>query len=226
MAKRLTDKQKSELIDSFKNGTDINELSEKFSFTSITITRHLKNFLGDSEYKKFSKKNKVLKDVKQAKHNHNSSKIEKNSKKDISVRNFLNDNYQKNNSEEDLFQTNSFIEITPLDYEIENHQQKDLSSVPLEEVEFPKMVYMIVNDNVELEIKPLRDYPDWQFLSNDELNRKTIEIFFDLKIAKNSCGKGKKLIKIPNTDVFRIVSPILISRGISRIVSKEKLIAI
>ena len=88
------------------------------------------------------------------------------------------------------------------------------------------MVYIIVKDKIELEINPLRDYPDWQFLSQDELNRKTIEIFFDLKIAKSFCSKEHKLIKVPNTDVFRIVAPILISRGISRIVSSEKLIAL
>ena len=46
----------------------------------------------------------------------------------------------------------------------------------------------------------------------DDLNRKTIEIFFDLKIAKRSCNKEQKVIKVPNTDVFRIAAPILISK--------------
>ena len=59
-----------------------------------------------------------------------------------------------------------------------------------------------------------------------DLNRKTIEIFFDLKIAKKVCSKDQKVIKVPNTNVFQIVSPILISRGISRIVSEDKLIAL
>ena len=48
----------------------------------------------------------------------------------------------------------------------------------------------------------------------------------DLKIAKKVCSKDQKVIKVPNTNVFQIVSPILISRGISRIVSEEKLIAL
>ena len=85
---------------------------------------------------------------------------------------------------------------------------------------------MVVDKNIELEIKLLKDYPNWEFLPNEDLNRKTIEIFFDLKIAKRSCKKEQKVIKVPNTNVFKIVSPILISRGISRIVSEEKLIAI
>ena len=43
---------------------------------------------------------------------------------------------------------------------------------------------MVVDDKIELEVKLLKDYPEWQFLSKEELNRKTIEIFYDIKIAK------------------------------------------
>ena len=85
---------------------------------------------------------------------------------------------------------------------------------------------MIVNKNIELEVKLLKDYPDWEFLPNEDLKRKTIEIYSDLKLARGACTNEQKVIKVPNTDVFRIVSPILISRGISRIVSAEKLIAL
>ena len=87
----------------------------------------------------------------------------------------------------------------------------------LSEIDFPKIVYMIVDKKIELETKLLKDYPEWQFLPEDDLNRKTIEIYFDLKIAKRFCNKEQKVIKVPNTNVFKIVSPILISKGISRI---------
>ena len=118
------------------------------------------------------------------------------------------------------------MEIAPLDYEIDSAEQKDLSSVPISEIDFPKIVYMIVDKKIELEIKLLRDYPDWHFLPQDDLKRKTIEVFFELKTAKRFCTKEQKVIKVPNPDVFRIASPILISKGISRIVSAEKLIAL
>ena len=85
---------------------------------------------------------------------------------------------------------------------------------------------MVVDKKIELVIKLLKDYPEWQFLSQDELKRKTIEIFYDLKNAKRFCNKEQKVIKVPNTEVFKIVAPILLSKGISRIVSSEKLIAL
>ena len=85
---------------------------------------------------------------------------------------------------------------------------------------------MVVDKKIELEVKYLKDYPEWQFLPASDLDRKTIQIFFDLKIAKRNCSKEKKVIKIPNTKVFQIAAPYLISRGISRIVASDKLIAL
>ena len=75
---------------------------------------------------------------------------------------------------------------------------------------------MIVAKKIELETKLLKEFPDWQFLSNDELNRKSIQIYTDMKIAKRFCGNEQKVIKVPNPSVFKIVAPILLSRGISR----------
>ena len=130
------------------------------------------------------------------------------------------------NKEEDFSSATPFVEITPLNFDIENVPQKDLSSIPISEIKFPKIVYMIVDIKLELEIKYLKNYPIWHFLSEEELNRKTIEIYDDLKIAKSFCNKEQKVIKVPNTEVFKIVAPILRIRGISRIVNSGKLIAL
>ena len=113
-----------------------------------------------------------------------------------------------------------------LDLEIDNEAQKDLSSVPISEIEFPKIVYMIVDKKIELEVKHLKEFPNWEFLSKEELNRKTIQIFNELKNAKRFCTKDQKVIKVPNTKVFHLVAPLLLSRGISRIINEEKLIAL
>ena len=90
-----------------------------------------------------------------------------------------------------------FVEIAPINFQIENQPQKDLSSIPISEMNFPKTVYLIVDNEIELETKLLKDYPDWQFLSQKELDRKTIQIFFDIKLAKRFCSKEQKVIKVP-----------------------------
>ena len=85
---------------------------------------------------------------------------------------------------------------------------------------------MIVDKKIELEVKILKDYSEWQFLPQIDLNRKTIKIYFDLKNAKQNCNKDQKVIKVPNTNVFKIVKPILLDRGISRILTDDELIAL
>ena len=227
LAKRLTEKQKSEIAEYFKNGKTIEALSEQFNCTISTISRNLKKNLGEIIYKELLEKNKNLYE--------SNTLLEKDKKKKqyfelankISENEFSEDQtFDANQPDNNNFSSTEFVEISPLHFEIENVPRKEFSSIPIKEIDFPKTVYMIVHKNIELEIKLLKDYPEWEFLPNEDLQRKTIEIYFDLKLAKRACSKEQKVIKVPNTDVFRIVSPILVSRGISRIVSDEKLIAL
>ena len=196
MPKKVTEQDKSNILKSFIDGINIKELSEMYGFSVTTITRQLKNKLSNENFKKESKVEKI------------------NKTKDDNI-NFENEGI-----------SNNFFEIAPLNYEVDLDNQKDLASIPLDEVDFPKLIYMIVDSKIELIIKMLKDYPEWEFLPEDDLNRKTIEIYYDLKNAKRNCGRDQKVIKVPNTNVFKIVSPILLSRGISRILAGDKLISI
>tara|TARA_B100000575_G_scaffold268998_1_gene248337 strand:+ start:468 stop:1151 length:684 start_codon:yes stop_codon:yes gene_type:complete len=224
LAKRLTEKQKKEIINLFTSGENINDLSNQFNCAKLTISRNLKKTLGEEKYKELSIESKL----------NNKSIISKNQNKEYSFDFKEKDNAQiniknKSNSKissKEFAPISQFIEITPLNCDIDNSLQKDLTSISISEINLPKTVYMIVDKKVELEIKYLRDYPRWNFLSEDELKRKTIEIYFEIKIAKSFCNKEQKVIKVPNTNVFKIAAPILISRGISRIVSSDKLIAL
>ena len=221
MAKRLTEDQKKKLISIFKKGIKIEELSQRFNCSKLTIVRNLKKNLGESKYKEIITNNKNL--ITDSRKLEKSKKIKSDIDSAVAGDTSIN-NLNKNAS--DFALEDSFFEIVPLDYEIENLPRKELSSVPISEVDFPKVVYMIVDKKIELEIKLLKDFPEWDFLPINDLNRKTIEIFFDLNLAKRSCNKEQKVLKVPNTDVFRIAAPILIEKGISRIVCAENLIAL
>ena len=225
MTKRLTNEQKNQITNSFVSGKTINDLSIEFNCTNVTITRNLKKDLGEKKYKEVFSKYKLINQTLNDQISFRSvdNKNDLNTKKkDIT----LDTKNSVENLEEQFFSVSPFLEITPLDCEIENANQKDLSSVHISEVDFPQIVYMIVDKNIELNIKYLRDYPDWQFMSHDELNKKTIEIYLDIQIAKRVCKKEQKVIKVPNTKVFKIVAPLLLKKGISRIVSADKLIAL
>ena len=213
MPKKVSEKEKEEMVNGFLNGKTILELSEILNCSKTTISRHLKKHIGENKFKDL---NKV-----------NGQKIQLEINKEAISDDFSQENgIQEKSSFENNSLNETFMEIAPLNYEIDSASQKDLSSVPICDVDFPNIVYMIVDEKIELEIKYLQEYANWQFLSEEELKRKTIEIYLDLKIAKRNCKKQQKVIKVPNTDVFKIVAPILIKRGISRIVSQDNLIAL
>ncbi len=232
MSRKVNESQKKEILELFKKGINIKEISKIYNFTIPTITRQLKNLIGANEFSKIKNsiiKNNYFKDKREInikeKTESNINLSKQNSLEDIKPNSEINSSKSLNYNET-FPQDSLFVELTPIEYEIENSKQKDFSSVSITEIEFPKVVYMIVDQKIELEIKLLKEYPEWQFLSQEDLNRKTIKIYLDMKSARRDCTKDKKVIKVPNTNVFKIVSPILLSRGISRIVSCDQLIAL
>ena len=203
MPKKVSEAHKEKILESFVNGLEIKDIANEYNFSPSTITKQLKLLLGEKKYneikKSISNTNKKLLDEKILSKKEQNSKIE---------------------AEE------SFFEIVPITTGIELEIQKELSSQPLKDVNLPSIVYMLVDKKVELIPKLLSDYPEWSFLSEDDLKRKTIEIFSDLKVAKRKCNRDEKVIKVPNPDIFRIVAPILLSKGITRIINEDKLISI
>ena len=214
MAKRISEKERKEIVDDFNNKKSLEEISKRFNFSKLTISRHLKKSLGVHKFNEINKFNK------NAKRTLDSEKLVE------TISNHSNEEVLLEELSDYSFPENTFLEIAPLNLEIDNEPQKDLSSISIEEVELPKVVYMIVDKQVELETKLLKEYVDWNFLSEKDLSRNTIEIFYDLKTAKRSTKKDQKVIKVPNSNVFKITAPILLSRGISRIVSSKVLIAL
>ena len=141
MAKRLSQKQKNEIINQFSIGISIEELSLKYGCTKLTISRNLKKILGEDRFEK-SRKNKSS--ISFPSETISDQPLNKrNSNKDDEIVDQLISQEEKDNL------TNSeFIELAPLDYEIDTSIQKDISSIPLSKVDFPKEVFMIVNKNV------------------------------------------------------------------------------
>ena len=167
MAKRISEDQKKKIIENFIDGKSINELSEEFGVLKVTISRNLKKNLGD----KFQK---VLEKYKDKYQTNDSFSNNRRGRKSINK-----DNLNSSNSDEIDFNAskktnevdpdNMFMEIPLLNLEINEESQKDFASIPLDSVVFPKIVYMVVDNKIELEVKLLKDYPEWQFLSKEEL---------------------------------------------------------
>ena len=223
MPKRLSDTQKKEIIKGFLNGESIDNLSENFGYTKLTISRNIKKSIGSELFNNLNKNLKSSKEVNLNKDNLNTNYLNK--EKPLANKNISEGADNQVFTEDNLLQDTSFIEIPPLDFQIDVESRKEVSSIPIDEITLPKVVFMIVDKKIELETKLLKDYPEWQFLPEKDLNSKTIEIYSELKDAKRDCKKDQKVIKIPNTNVFKKVSKIMIAKGISKLISDKQLIA-
>ena len=59
MAKRLTAREKEEIVKNFTLGKTVDQLSKEFDFTKLTISRNLKKHLGEKKYKEMINKTKA-----------------------------------------------------------------------------------------------------------------------------------------------------------------------
>ena len=144
---------------SFIEGKTVEVLSQKFGCTKLTVIRNLKKSLGDLRFIDLLKKSKSLKRESFSNKNHGTElnsldKDSENLEKDFKEIKTL---YSDKEVKEESFPVSSFIEIAPLNFDIENSPRKELSSVSISEIDFPKIVYMVVNKKIELEIKQIKD---------------------------------------------------------------------
>ena len=147
---------------------------------------------------------------------------------------FVKDQYsviQKSNDyDKDINNQNfddNFEEIAPLVSGFDFELQKQKSDFEILDYEcLPESVYMIVDKKVELELQLISDLPEWSFLPEKELQRKAILLFSNQRSAKRICSRSQRVIKIPNTSVFKLSQSYLISKGITRLILEDSIIGL
>ena len=224
MPKRLNDLQKKEITERFLNGETLDFIANEFGYTKLTILRHIKKSIGTESFDNFNKSVKPSDTKKLIEETFKIKNVLDEIEEDDN--NLSIDSIDRKFNESNFLENSSFMELVPLDLDIDNTKRKDLSSIPISKVDFPEIVYMIVDKKIELEIKMLKNCPEWDFLPEEDLQIKAIEIYFDIKNAKRDCKKDQKVIKVPNPNVFKIASKIMISRGIARIICDRQLISL
>ena len=220
MARRLTEREKLQIAQGYREGKSSMMLAEEFGCTSNTVVRTVKSALSEEDYKaikasrmkeEISKDNEIVEITSES----NCSSIESS---------FENERLLIDSSEED---SSVFKEFVPLvtDFGFEDREQK-VNSKPLVSGVLPETVYILVDKKVELEYVHLSDLSDWNFLPDLEKERKVIPLFLTQREAKRTCSRSQRVIKIPNTKIFEITKDYLLSKGITRLVIEDSLITL
>ena len=92
-----------------------------------------------------------------------------------------------------------------------------LEAQPLIPGVLPASVYMLVDKTVELQAKPLRDFPELGTLPEEEQQRQALMLFTNPRQAKRQCGRTQRVIKVPDAGVLERRSSYLVAQGITRL---------
>ena len=82
----------------------------------------------------------------------------------------------------------------------------------------PSSVYMLVDKTVELQAKPLREFPELGSLPEEEQELQALMLFTNPRQAKRQCGRSQRVIKVPDSEVLQRRSSYLVAQGITRLV--------
>ena len=119
-----------------------------------------------------------------------------------------------------------FTELVPLIGVAGLSGSAPMETQPLSPGVLPDSVYMLVDKVVELDARPLRDFPEMGPLDTADQDRQGLFLFANPRAAKRQCGRSQRVIKVPDTTVFERTSSYLLKRGITRLVMEGTVVAL
>ena len=93
-----------------------------------------------------------------------------------------------------------------------------MEAQPLSPGALPASVYMLVDKTVELQAKPLREFPELGGLPDEEQELQALILFTNPRQAKRQCGRTQRVIKVPDAGVLQRRASYLVAQGITRLV--------
>ena len=82
----------------------------------------------------------------------------------------------------------------------------------------PSSVYLLVDKTVELQPRPLSEFPELGNLPEAEQQLQGLMLYANQRLAKRQCGRTQRVIKFPDSGVLERCSSYLVAQGITRLV--------
>ena len=238
-ATRLSDSQKIEIVARYRAGEGSSELAGAFGCSAITVSRAVKAALEPAEYDQL--KQQRSRPAKPAPvqllappqppqiqpeiaAEPETSGPETAAEDDgvavlaIEDADDFGDDFSDDFGDDEL--ADQFVEVTPL---LADQPGEPARCQPLAEAPLPASVYMLVDKIVELQARPLKEFPELGLLPDGEGDRQALLVFANPRQAKRHCGRSQRVIKVPDTRVLERTAPYLIAQGISRVVIEGSL---
>ena len=121
---------------------------------------------------------------------------------------------------------NQFHEVAILTGVTHVDSHEPVACQPIGPGVLPDSVYMLVDKVVELDPRPLSDFPELGTLDSSDQERQALCLYASPRSAKRQCGRNQRVIRVPDTNVFTLTTSYLLARGITRLVLEGSLIAL
>ncbi|MCP9804742.1 hypothetical protein KBY75_14345 [Cyanobium sp. T1G-Tous] len=234
-ATRLTDSQKIEIVARYRAGEVSAELAEAYGCSTNTVSRVVKAGLEPAEYEQLKQqRNRPLKlspeqaspegDIPEPVASEPEPPEPAGGDEEHALLaiddadDFGDDANDLDFADDDLVDQFVAVPLLLVDHVGEPAQCQPLADAPL-----PASVYMLVDKTVELQAKPLKDFPELGPLPDGEEERQALMVFANPRQAKRHCGRTQRVIKVPDTRILERTAPYLIAQGISRVVMEGSL---
>ena len=231
--RRLSDSEKQDLVGRYKAGESTSALAEAFGCSPNTVSRTVKALLPADAYAalKASRQKGLATPppptVTQAEEPEAASLKEDDSSLALDdADDFGEDSEEELAEDDDNGSVETFTELVPL-LGVGNLSDRPLNQAQPFSVDLlPDSAYMLVDKVVELDARPLKEFPELGLLDDAEQERQGLCLFASPRAAKRQCGRSQRVIKVPDTAVFQRTSSYLLARGITRLVLDGTLIAL
>jgi hypothetical protein len=241
-ATRLTDSQKSEVVARFRAGAGAQELAVAFGCSANTVSRVVKAALDPADYETLKQQRGGRRGVRpdggeaviqgdleplvvvappigfddeedvadeEIVAEEEDVADDEDEYMDVDEEDFLAEEEDDEEGDDD------FLPI-PVALALDDHAPRE--PVPLAAAPLPASVYMLVDKTVELQARPLSDFPELGRLPQEEQQRQALVVFANPRQAKRQCGRSQRVIKVPDSRVLERTAAYLLAQGISRVV--------
>jgi len=251
-ATRLTDSQKSELVARYRDGAASQELADTYGCSLNTVTRVVKATVSPSDYEQLKQQrakggskppqskeaalHATAPEVPELQPGDVEADIQLGLESDLAPEapvvlaiadaDDFGDDSDGDDSDGDDPEADSddFVEqFVAVPIALVGQSFQPALCQPLGDAALPASVYMLVDKAVELQAKPLSDFPELGQLPAEEEGRQALMVFANPRQAKRHCGRTQRVIKVPDTRILERTAPYLVAQGITRVVMEGSL---
>ena len=234
--RRLSDSEKQDLVGRYKAGESTPALAEAFGCSPNTVSRTVKALLPADAYAALKASRQkglatptppIVTEAEQPEVDEVDSLKEVDTSLALDdADDFGEDSEEELAEDDDNASVETFTELVPL-LGVGNLSDRPLNQAQPFSVDLlPDSAYMLVDKVVELDARPLKEFPELGLLDDAEQERQGLCLFASPRAAKRQCGRSQRVIKVPDTAVFKRTSSYLLARGITRLVLDGTLIAL